>query len=80
VNRGLLTLRRKFFAGLVVVVPGVVTIVAVRFLFQTIDGFLGPWIGGIIGRNIPGLGLIATALLVLGAGMIATNLVGRKFI
>lgn len=79
-KRGLLVLRRKFLAGLVVVVPIVATILAIRFLFRAIDGFLGPWMGDVIGRDIPGVGLVTTVLLVLGAGFVATNLVGRRIL
>lgn len=73
-------LRTKFLAGLVVVVPAVATVLAVRFLFHGIDGLLGPWVGRLAGRSIPGLGIVVTAVLVLVIGVAATNLVGRRFI
>lgn len=79
-NRMLTALQRKFLAGLVVVVPVVVTILAVRFLFSNVDGILGSWISRIVGFDIPGLGLVATLVLVLLAGVVATNLVGRKLL
>jgi uncharacterized membrane protein len=79
-KRFLGTLRAKALAGLVVVVPVVVTILALRFVFRTVDGLLGPWIAHLLGRSIPGLGIIATVILVLGAGTVATNLLGRRAI
>jgi uncharacterized membrane protein len=33
-----------------------------------------------VGQDIPGLGLVATALLILIMGFVATNLVGRKLV
>lgn len=73
-------LRTRALAGLVVVVPAVVTVLALGFLFRTVDGLLGPWIAQVLGRSIPGLGVIATALLVVLAGTVATNLLGRRVI
>ena len=40
-NRMLAAFRRKFLAGLVVVVPAVATVLAVRLLFRNVDGLLG---------------------------------------
>jgi uncharacterized membrane protein len=73
-------LRTKVIAGLLVTVPAVVTILALQFLFRQVDGLLGPWVAKILGREVPGLGLIATLLLVLLMGFIATNFLGRRFI
>ena len=74
-KRTLLGLRRRFL-----VLPIVATMRAIHFLFRAVDGFLGPWIGDVIGRDIPGIGIVATVLLVLVAGVIATNLVGRRLL
>jgi uncharacterized membrane protein len=79
-NRILAVFQRKFLAGLVVVVPAVATVLAIRLLFRNVDGLLGPWISHLVGRDIPGLGLIATLLLVLLAGVVASSLVGRKIL
>ncbi len=73
-------LRAKFLAGILVTVPAIVTVLALRFLFNTIDDILGPLIGRAVGRDIPGLGLVATALLILVMGFVATNLVGRRLV
>jgi len=74
------SIRAKLLAGIVVTVPVVATILALRFLFRNLDALLGPWIGTLIGRSIPGLGLAATVLLILITGIIATNYVGRRVI
>ncbi|HET9887878.1 MAG TPA: DUF502 domain-containing protein, partial [bacterium] len=73
-------IRRKFVAGIIVTVPAIVTYLALRFLFNTVDDILGPLLGKVLGRDIPGLGLVATALLILIMGFTATNLVGRRIV
>jgi uncharacterized membrane protein len=73
-------IRAKLLAGIVVTVPVVATILALRFLFRSLDALLGPWIGALIGRSIPGLGLAATVLLIFIAGIVATNYAGRRAI
>jgi uncharacterized membrane protein len=74
------TIRAKFLAGIIVTVPAIVTYLALRFLFNAIDDILGPILGRVLGRDIPGLGLVATALLVLIMGFVATNLVGKRLV
>jgi len=74
------SIRAKLLAGIVVTVPVVATILALRFLFRNLDALLGPWIANLIGRSIPGLGLAVTVLLILIAGIVATNYVGRRLI
>ncbi len=79
-TRLLSTLRAKFLAGIIVTVPAIVTFLALRFLFTSIDDILGPVLGRAVGRDIPGLGLVATGLLILIMGFVATNLVGRRLV
>jgi uncharacterized membrane protein len=74
------SIRAKLVAGIVVIVPVVATIIALRFLLRNLDALLGPWIGTLIGRSIPGLGLLATVLLILLTGIVATNYAGRRLI
>lgn len=74
------SIRAKLVAGIVVTVPVIATILALRFLFRNLDALLGPWIANLIGRSIPGLGLLATFLLIFLAGIVATNYLGRRAI
>lgn len=73
-------IRTKLLAGVVVVVPGVATFLALRVLFRSLDAVLGPWIGGLIGRQIPGLGVVATVIVLWIAGVIATHYLGARAI
>jgi uncharacterized membrane protein len=76
----LLRLRALFLAGILVTVPVVVTFLALRFLFEKIDDLLGPLMSQLVGHDIPGLGIAATLILVLLAGLIASNYFGRQLV
>jgi uncharacterized membrane protein len=71
-------LRRSFITGLVVIVPLVISVVALVWAFRFIDGLTGPLFANLLGREVPGLGLATTALLVLVVGAIASNVIGRR--
>jgi len=73
-------LRRSFIAGLLVTVPLFVTIAALVWIFGIIDGFTARLAMRFLGQDRvpPGLGLLITALVILGVGTIATNVLGRR--
>ena len=71
-------LRRRFLAGLFVTVPLVISVAAFVWIFGLIDGFVGPWYARWLGRELPGVGIVTTALLVLLVGAIATNVIGKR--
>jgi len=71
-------LRGRFIAGLFVTVPLVISVAAFFWIFRLIDGFVGPWYAQWIGREVPGLGILTTALVVLMVGAIATNVIGKR--
>jgi uncharacterized membrane protein len=73
-------LRRSFIAGFFVTVPLFISVAAFLWLFRLIDGFVGPLYVKFLGREVPGLGIITTALAVLLVGAIATNVVGRRLL
>lgn len=72
--------RRRFISGLLVVVPLVVTYLVLKFLFETIDGILAPLVQAVFKRHIPGVGLLATLLLVIVAGWITTGVAGGRLV
>src|ERR687892_351227 len=71
-------LRRRFLAGFFVTVPLVISVAAFVWIFRLIDGFVGPWYAQWLGREVPGLGILTTALLVLLVGALATNVIGKQ--
>ena len=73
-------LRGRFIAGLFVTVPLVISVAAFVWIFRLIDGFVGPWYAQWLGREMPGLGILTTALLVLLVGAIATNVIGKRML
>ena len=73
-------LRRSFITGFFVTVPLVVSIAAFLWIFQFLDGLLGPSFARWIGRPVPGLGILATALIVLVVGAVASNMLGKRLL
>ncbi|MXW35116.1 MAG: DUF502 domain-containing protein [Chloroflexi bacterium] len=73
-------LRRSLIAGFVVIVPLVISVAAFVWLFQFIDGVMGPVYVRLIGREIPGFGLATLMLLVVYVGAFATNVLGERLL
>jgi uncharacterized membrane protein len=73
-------LRRSFIAGFFVTVPLVISVAAFVWIFSLIDGFVGPFYAAWLNRNVPGLGILTTALLVLLVGAVATNVIGKRLL
>lgn len=71
-------LRRYFITGFFVTVPLVISVAALVWIFDVVDGVMQPLYARLIGRHVPGLGLLTTVLLVLLAGVVATNVIGRR--
>jgi uncharacterized membrane protein len=73
-------LRRTFITGFFVTVPLVISVFALVWIFRLIDGFVGPLYAGWFSRDVPGLGILTTALLVLAVGAVATNVLGKRLL
>ncbi|HEY77847.1 MAG TPA: DUF502 domain-containing protein [Dehalococcoidia bacterium] len=73
-------LRAQFIAGLLVVVPLGASVLILIWIFNGIDNILQPIIRAILGRNIPGVGFGITVILIYLAGVVASNIIGRKLI
>ncbi len=71
-------LRRSFLTGLVVTVPLLITVVTLVWFFRFIDGFARPLSMYVLGREVPGLGVLMTAGFILLTGAVATNVIGRR--
>jgi uncharacterized membrane protein len=71
-------LRRSFIAGFFVTVPLVISVAALVWIFGIIDRFTAPLATRVLGREVPGLGILITLLVVLVMGAVATNVIGRR--
>jgi uncharacterized membrane protein len=71
-------LRRSFITGFFVTVPLAVSVAAFFWIFQVADGLVGPVFSHWLGREVPGLGILSTALAVLLVGAIANNVIGKR--
>ncbi len=71
-------LRNLFIAGVLVLVPIVVTIWILRFLFGFLDGMSQPLLRLYIGWEVPGAGAILTAAMVLFLGYLTSHFAGRR--
>jgi uncharacterized membrane protein len=70
--------RRNFIAGFFVTVPLVISVAALVWIFQVVDGFMAPLYARLLGRPVPGLGLLTTIAFVWLAGVVASNVIGRR--
>jgi uncharacterized membrane protein len=79
-------IRARLLAGFFVVVPLVVSLAALFWIFGIIDRFTAPLAEQVLGKEagpagraaIAGLGIITTMLVVLAVGGVATNVIGRR--
>jgi len=63
-------LRKLFIGGLVVLVPIVLTVNALIWLFRFVDGLAGPFWETVLGRAVPGIGFATTIVIVFLAGLL----------
>jgi uncharacterized membrane protein len=73
-------LRAQFITGILVVVPIGAAILILRWLFLTFDNMLQPVAESLLGYTIPGLGLGIIVVLIYLAGVVGTNVIGRRLI
>jgi uncharacterized membrane protein len=75
-----LWLRRRFLTGFFVTVPLFITIAALVWIFDVVDGLTTPFYDRFIGQRIPGLGILSTAVAIMLVGVVATNVIGRRLL
>src|SRR5687768_2449712 len=71
-------LRRSFITGFFVAVPLIISVAALVWIFQVIDGVTRPISVRVLGRAVPGLGVLITAGIILLTGTIANNVFGKR--
>jgi uncharacterized membrane protein len=73
-------LRIQFGAGILVVVPIIIAILILVWLFNYIDNIAQPVAESLLGRTIPGLGFGILVLLIYLTGVVSTSLIGNRLI
>jgi uncharacterized membrane protein len=73
-------LRRSFITGFFVTVPLVISVAAFIKIFDVVDGLTTPFYDRWIGRRMPGLGILSTAVAVVVVGAFARNVIGRRIL
>src|SRR5262245_3527885 len=73
-------LRRSFITGFFVTVPLFITVAAFVWMFGVVDGLTTPMYDRLLGRRIPGLGILTTAAAIVLVGAVATNVIGKRFL
>jgi uncharacterized membrane protein len=71
-------LRRSFITGFFVTVPLIISVAALVWIFQVVDGVAEPIAVRLLGRAVPGLGLLITAAIILFVGALANNVIGKR--
>jgi uncharacterized membrane protein len=73
-------LRRNFVTGFFVIVPLVISLVTLAWIFEFVDGLVAPLYRRLFGFPVPGLGILTTAVLVLLVGVAASNVIGKRLL
>lgn len=75
-------LRRSFIAGFFITVPLFVSVAAFVWLAGVVDELTAPFYRLVLGvESVPwGLGILTTAAVILAAGAIATNVIGKRLL
>jgi uncharacterized membrane protein len=71
-------LRRNFVAGFFVTVPLFISVAAIIWIFGIVDGLTTPLYDRLLGRRIPGMGIVSTAIAIVLVGVFARNVIGRR--
>src|SRR3981189_419866 len=72
--------RRSFITGFFVTVPLFISVAAFIWIFNVVDGLTTPFYDRLLGRRIPGLGTVSTALVIVLVGAVARNVFGRRIL
>jgi len=72
--------KRSLIAGFFVTGPLLISVAALVWIFGIIDRFTAPLAARLIGRAVPGVGILITLLFVLAVGAVATNVIGRRLL
>ena len=72
--------KKYIIAGVLVIVPLIITYVVLRFLLSSVDGILSPLLIRYLGYDIPGLGIAIVVLLIILTGVLTHGVLGRQVV
>jgi uncharacterized membrane protein len=73
-------LRRSFITGFFVTVPLFISVAALVWGFRAVDGLATPLFDRVLGRRVPGLGIVTAGAFVLFVGTLASNVIGKRLL
>ena len=74
-------MKKYFITGLLIWIPLAITIWVFYLIVTTMDAFLPAQFQLVLfGRQIPGLGIVLTLLIVFGTGVLASNILGQRLV
>ncbi len=73
-------LKRKFLAGLIVLIPVILTLKVIVWFFNFVDDQLGFLFDKVLGYHVSGLGFITAIATVFLVGIVSTNVIGKRMI
>lgn len=72
--------KRYLVTGFLIITPIGITVLLLGWLVRTVDALAAPLTATLLGRYVPGLGLIAAVVVFLGAGFLGSNIAGRHLL
>lgn len=73
-------IRSHFLTGILVVIPLMATMLILKWLFEWVDDLLQPFIRGLAGRPLYGLGFFTTLVIIYVAGVTTTHFGGQRLL
>ena len=73
-------IKSKLFAGLVTLIPVMLTFYFIQFLYITLDTISAPLVKEYLKFNMPGIGILFTLLFIYLLGILVTNFLGKKIL
>ncbi len=72
--------KKSVIAGLIVVLPLLVSGLVLVWVARLIEGTMGPLFEWLLGRSVPGLGFASALVVVTIVGLVATTVVGSRLL
>ena len=74
-------MKKYFITGLLIWIPLAITIWVLQLIVTTMDDVLPAQFQVVLfGRRVPGLGVLLTLVIVLGTGVLASNILGQRLV